>query len=116
MSGIDSSDERDISELINQGSLGTPRARQIRTIGENLGRFMESDLMELCLDFMANRGSSFQNYREDLGNGIQRYFVVEEREDEAGYLELEVRFTKNLNMAGPEARYRIQVVITEQET
>ncbi len=109
------SGEREIRELLDQGSLGTPRAKQIITIGENMGKFSEADLMELCLDSLTEMGVCLPNYREDLGNKVQRYIVVEEREDEAGYLELEVRFTHNLNMAGADQRYRVTLKIEELE-
>lgn len=107
--------QRQFQDLLSQSSLGTQRARQIRTIGHNRGKFTDSDLMELCLDFLTDRGSSLSNYREDLGNGVERYFRIEERDDEAGYLEVEVRFTHDLNLAGPDARYRIHLRIESLE-
>jgi hypothetical protein len=98
--------------LGGQGS----RARQIARIGQEHGKFMESELLELCLDAMTSMGSSIANYREDLGDRVQRYLRVVEREDEAGYLEIEVRFTNNLNQAGADKRFRIHVRIEELET
>jgi hypothetical protein len=90
----------------------TFRGDQIQTIGGNMGKFQEGDLIEICLDAMTNLGASVAEYREDLSNRVQRYIRIEEREDESGYLELEVRFT---NWREPERRFRVQLVITEQE-
>jgi len=90
----------------------TARGKQITTVGLNMGKFQENELLELCLDAMTSMGKSVANYREDLGNRVQRYIVIEEREDEAGYIELEVRFT---DWQEPEKRFRVQLVITEQE-
>jgi hypothetical protein len=106
------SGEKDIRDLMGQGSLGTPRARQIITIGHNTGKLGDSDLMELCLDGL---GTYVGNWRESLGDDVERYIKIEEREDEAGYLELEVRFTHNLNRAGADQRFRVQLAITELE-
>jgi hypothetical protein len=91
----------------------TKRGDQIGTIGANMGKFLEGDLIELCLDFIADRGSSLATYREDLGNRVQRYFKIEERDDEAGYIEVEVRFTE---WREPDKRFRIHLKIEELET
>jgi hypothetical protein len=90
----------------------TDRGDKIARIGTEMGKFQEGDLLELCLDALTNPGTCVTNRRENIGDGVQRYIVVEEREDEAGYLELEVRFT---GWREPERRYRVQLVITEQE-
>lgn len=104
----------DIGGVGGSGVLGNPgsRARQIATVGGNQGKFMASDLIELCLDAMTNMGSSVGNYREDLGNRVQRYLVVEDRDDEDGTLEVEVRFT---SWREPDKRFRIRIGIEELE-
>jgi hypothetical protein len=88
------------------------RTAQLTRVGRVLGTFMEGDLMELCLDFMADRGSSLANYREDLGDRVQRYIKVMERNDDDGYVEIEVWLTGH---AEPERRYRVQITIQEQQ-
>lgn len=87
----------------------THRGDQIARIGTEMGKFQEGDLTELCLEAMA---IALASYREDVGDGVTRYIRVEEREDEAGYLEAEVCFT---GWREPEKRFRIQLTITEQE-
>ena len=88
----------------------TQRGEQIVTVGTHMGKFMESDLMELCLEAMLNMGSSISTYREDLGNRVQRYLKILDRDDEAGIIDVELRFTQ---WREPDKRFRIRLDITE---
>lgn len=108
-------DRRRMQALVEQSSLGTPRARQIRTIGHNQGKFTEIDMLDLCIDAMTNLDVSIKDHEEDLGNNVSRVIRIVDGDDEEGWLEVEVRFTHDLNQAGPDKRFRIKVEIKELE-
>ncbi len=90
----------------------TQRGEQITTIGLHMGKFMEGDVIEQALAAMLHPGSSLANYREDIGNRVQRYIKVLGFDEEEGTVEIEVRFT---GWREPEKRWRVRVIVEEME-
>lgn len=112
----DSDERRRVAALLNQGSLGTPRARQIRAAGHEMetGSLSTDDMLELCLDALLAKAPapSLANYRVDIGPRTQRYLKVEDHDAETGILTVAVCVT---GQRFPIKRYQIRLVITEQE-
>jgi hypothetical protein len=102
--------------MIESGSLGTPRAQQLRAAGHEMstGSLSADDMLELCMEaLLAGAPSpSLANYRVDIGPRTQRYLKIEDHDAETGILTVAVCVT---GQRFPVKRYRIQLSITEQE-
>jgi hypothetical protein len=92
---------------IEDGSLGTRRARQLRTVGGELskGGLMSEDLLEQALEAVADWA---RGYREDLGNGVKRRIEVTAIEDD--HIDVEVQMTGYRDF---EHRYRLTLQVQE---
>lgn len=111
-----SDESRRVAALIEQGSLGTPRARQLRAAGHEMetGSLSEGDMLELCMDALLAKAPSpsLANYRVDIAPRTQRYLKIEDHDAETGVLTVAVCVT---GQRFPIRRYQIQLLITEQE-
>ncbi len=94
---------------IEDGSLGTPRARQLRTIGHNFRTsLMSEDIMDLSIEALTD---TYNGYEEDLGNGVKRRIKIVGSDEES--LEIQVRLT---GYREAERHYIIHLKIEELET
>jgi hypothetical protein len=87
---------------IEQGSLGTPRAWQLRTIGHAMseGQLGQEEILDLAINAL---GGYIGRYAEDLGDDVIRTFHIDDI-DEEGWVEFTVRLTGTRE---PGPRYRL---------
>jgi hypothetical protein len=92
---------------IEDGSLGTPRARQLRAMGHDAARggLMPEEIQDKVIEQLTDWIGS---YREPLGSGVYRTLRLLDTDEES--VTFEVRLNRSRE---PGKRYRLKVDLKE---
>lgn len=98
-------------DILRGTSLDTPRARQLRRIGNELTRGGGLMSEEMMAEIIGTLHEWFEGYTAPLGDGVQRRIDIEDSDEES------ITFAVRLERyAEPQHRYRLRLKLEELNT